>query len=245
MIGCCNNAAWKYLTKAGVFAQLRYSGPADTLWRLTRIELFDLSGPVALSADVTGTVASPQIRGLVRASNARIQSATTGTVVTNIQTAGRFDGSRLRIERFTGDAGRGGRVTGTGTFDFAAANGVAFDLRIDADHAVLIDREDIGATATGPLAFTSDGVGGVISGDVRLDSSRYRLGQATVASAIRQTAMAPCSASSACWYPVSGSPRGTEYCRVGVVISVCPVSSPGRGDHSGRSRLLSPLLRRD
>jgi len=174
------------LTKAGVFAQLRYSGPADTLWRLTRIELFDLSGPVALSADVTGTVASPQIRGLVRASNARIQSATTGTVVTNIQTAGRFDGSRLRIERFTGDAGRGGRVTGTGTFDFAAANGVAFDLRIDADHAVLIDREDIGATATGPLAFTSDGVGGVISGDVRLDSSRYRLGQATVASALPQ-----------------------------------------------------------
>lgn len=174
------------LTKAGVFAQLRYSGPADTLWRLTRIELFDLSGPVALSADVTGTVATPQIRGLVRASNARIQSATTGTVVTNIQTAGRFDGSRLRIERFTGDAGRGGRVTGTGTFDFAAANGVAFDLRVDADHAVLIDREDIGATATGPLAFISDGVGGVISGDVRLDSSRYRLGQATVASALPQ-----------------------------------------------------------
>ena len=174
------------LSKAGLFAQLRYSGPADTLWRLTRIELFDLSGPVALSADVTGTVANPQIRGLVRATNARIQSATTGTVVTNIQTAGRFDGSRLRIERFSGDAGRGGRVTGTGSFDFAATNGVAFDLRIDADHAVLIDREDIGATATGPIAFTSDGVGGVISGDVRLDSSRYRLGQATVTSALPQ-----------------------------------------------------------
>ncbi|MDR6788042.1 translocation and assembly module TamB [Sphingomonas sp. BE138] len=174
------------LTRAGLFAQLRYSGPADTLWRLTRIELFDLSGPVAISADVTGTVASPQIRGLVRAANARIQSATTGTVVTNIQTAGRFDGSRLRIERFSGDAGRGGRVAGTGTFDFGAANGVALDLRIDADHAVLIDRADIGATVTGPIAFRSDGVGGVISGDVRLDSSRYRLGQATVASAVPQ-----------------------------------------------------------
>lgn len=174
------------LTRAPLFAQLRYAGPADTLWRLTRIELFDLSGPVAISADVTGTAGSPQIRGLVRASGARIQSATTGTVVTNIQTAGRFDGSRLRIERFTGDAGRGGRVTGTGSFDFGAANGVALDLRMNADHAVLIDREDIGATATGPIAFRSDGTGGVISGDVRLDSSRYRLGQATVASALPQ-----------------------------------------------------------
>ncbi|WP_294196359.1 translocation/assembly module TamB [uncultured Sphingomonas sp.] len=177
------------LTRAGLFAQLRYAGPADTLWRLTRIELFDLSGPVALSADVTGTVASPQIRGLMRASGARIQSATTGTVVTNIQTAGRFDGSRLRIERFTGDAGRGGRVSGTGSFDFGAANGVALDLRMNADHAMLIDREDIGATVTGLIAFTSDGTGGVISGDVRLDSSRYRLGQATVASALPQIAV--------------------------------------------------------
>lgn len=174
------------LTQAGVFAQLRYAGPADTLWRLTRIELFDLSGPVAISADVTGTTAHPQIRGLVRATSARIQSATTGTIVSSIQAAGRFDGSRLRIERFAGDAGRGGRVTGTGSFDFGAANGVALDLRMQADHAVLIDRDDIGATATGPIAFRSDGVGGVISGDVRLDSSRYRLGQATVASALPQ-----------------------------------------------------------
>ena len=164
---------------AQLFGQLRYDGPADTLWRLTGIELFDLTGPVAIGADVGGTVASPQLRGVVRGNGARIESATTGTVLTNVQTTGRFAGSRLRIDTFTADAGRGGKVTGGGGFEFAAANGVGLNLEVRADHAVLIDRDDIGATVSGPLSFRSNGRGGVIAGDVTLDRSRYRLGQAT------------------------------------------------------------------
>ena len=108
------------LATAGLFAQMRYDGPADTLWRLTGVELFDLSGPVAIAADVTGRVADPQIRGVVQAKGARIESATTGTVLTNIQASGRFVGSRLAIQQFAADAGKGGRVSGTGQFEFAA-----------------------------------------------------------------------------------------------------------------------------
>jgi len=172
------------LAGAGLFAQLRYTGPADTLWRLTGVELFDLSGPVAIGADVSGTVANPAIRGVVQANGARIESATTGTVLTNVRAAGRFAGSRLAIQSFAADAGKGGRVTGTGQFEFAAANGIGLDLALQADKAVMIDRDDIGATVTGPLNFRSSGRGGVISGDVVLDRSRYRLGQATAASAV-------------------------------------------------------------
>lgn len=174
------------ITNARLFAQLRYTGPADTLWRLTGVELFDLSGPVAIGADVTGSVANPVIRGVVQANGARIESATAGTVLTNVQANGRFGGSRLVIDRFAADAGKGGRVTGAGQFDFAAAHGLGLDLRLQADHAVMIDRDDIGATVSGPLTFTSDGSGGRIAGEVVLDKSRYRLGQATAASAVPQ-----------------------------------------------------------
>ncbi len=172
------------LRAAPMIAQLRYSGPADTLWRLTRVELFDLSGPVAIAADASGTLASPQIRGVLRASGGRLQSATTGTNLTGVEAQGRFAGSRLQIDRFTANAGRGGTVSGSGSFDFAGGQGVAIDLDAEARSAVLIDRDDIGATVTGPLRFKSEGAGGVISGDVRLDASRYRLGQATAASAL-------------------------------------------------------------
>jgi translocation and assembly module TamB len=171
------------IADAPLIAQLRYAGPADTLWRLTGVELFDLSGPVAIGADVRGRLSRPVIAGTIQANGARIESATTGTTLTNVQAAGRFGGSLLRIDRFAADAGRGGRVSGTGAFDFAAANGIGVDLRLQADHAVMIARDDIGATVSGPLTFRSDGAGGTISGEVSLDRARYRLGQATAASA--------------------------------------------------------------
>ena len=173
------------IAAAQLFAQLRYAGAADTLWRLTGIELFDLTGPVAIGADVTGSIAHPQISGAVQANGARIESATTGTVLTNVQAGGRFNGSRLTIDRLTADAGRGGHVTGGGSFDFSGA-GLGIDLRLQADHAVMIQRDDIGATVSGPLTFRSTGQGGTIAGNLVLDRSRYRLGQATVASAVPQ-----------------------------------------------------------
>jgi translocation and assembly module TamB len=174
------------LRQAPMTAQVRYAGPADTLWRLTGVELFDLSGPVSIAADIGGRLAQPVIRGAVRAQNARIESATTGTVVTGVEATGRFDGSRLQIDRFTGQAGRGGSVSGAGAFDFAPASGVGIgiDLRVQANNAVMINRDDIGATVTGPLTFRSDGRGGTIGGEVALDNARYRLGQATAAAAL-------------------------------------------------------------
>ena len=174
------------LATAGLFAQLRYGGPADALWRLGGVDLFDLSGPISIAADVTGRVDAPAIRGVAQATNARLESGTTGTVFTNVQASGRFGGSALTIDRFTGDAGKGGHVTGGGRFDFAAAHGIGLDLTLKADHAALIARDDIAATVSGTLAFKSDGSGGTIGGDVTLDRSRYRLGQATAASAVPQ-----------------------------------------------------------
>lgn len=176
------------LSNAPLFAQLRYAGPADTLWRLTGIQQFDLSGPVAIAADVGGRLFDPVIRGSVRAKGARLESPTSGTVLTNVDASGRFGGSRLAIDRMTAAAGPGGTVTGSGTFDFSGRRGVGMDLAITAQNAVLINRDDIGATVTGPLRIQSDGYGGVISGEVTLDRSRYRLGRARAVTAISRLA---------------------------------------------------------
>nr|WP_246359873.1 translocation/assembly module TamB domain-containing protein [Stakelama sediminis] len=174
------------LGNAPMFAQLRYDGPADTLWRMSGIELFDLSGPVAIGADIGGTPFDPRIKGSLRTRDARIQSATTGTNLTQVQADGRFNGSQLVIDRFAADDGRKGKVTGSGDFEFSRVRGVGIDLNLQADHAQLINRDEIGAVVTGPLRIHSSGSGGVISGDVRLDSSRYQLGKATAATEIPQ-----------------------------------------------------------
>ncbi|MBA3677051.1 MAG: translocation/assembly module TamB domain-containing protein [Sphingosinicella sp.] len=169
------------LSNAPLFAQLRYNGAADTLWRLTGVELIDISGPVAVGADARGTFRDPQIRGSVRTEQARLESAVTGTVIQNIKSSGRFDGSRLVIDSFSGSTVKGGTVTGRGAFDLAAARGYGIDLALQAKAALLIDRDDLKAQVTGPINIQSDGSGGTISGDVQLVSGAFRLGSATAA----------------------------------------------------------------
>ncbi|PXA86645.1 hypothetical protein DMC47_34150 [Nostoc sp. 3335mG] len=166
------------LLRAPLFAQLRYNGPADTLWRLSGIETIDLSGPVAIGADIGGTLHDPSIRGSLVTQNARLESATIGTVIEKIRATGRFDGSKLLIDQFAGSTRDNGTLTGHASFDFAGARGLGMDIALNANHAVLLARDDIGATVTGPLSIRSDGRGGTISGDVKLDRSSYRFGKA-------------------------------------------------------------------
>ena len=168
------------LTNAPLFAQLRYNGPADTLWRLTGVESFDVSGPLAIGADVSGSVSSPVIRGSLRTDDLRLESPVSGTVLTRLKAFGRFDRSRLVIDRFSGTAGQG-TVSGGATFDLAAANGFGIDLALDAKNASLIARDDFAATVTGPLRIVSNGPEGRISGNVVLDRGAFRLGQASAA----------------------------------------------------------------
>lgn len=167
------------LARAPLFAQLRYNGSADTLWRLTGVELLDLSGPVAVGADARGTLNDPQIRGSLRTERARLESPVLGTVIENIAATGRFGGSRLIVDSFTGSTKRGGSVSGRGQFDLSAERGFGIDLAVNANAAQLIDRDDLKAQVTGPFTIRSDGSGGTIAGNLRLDSAAFRLGSAT------------------------------------------------------------------
>jgi translocation and assembly module TamB len=169
------------LMRSPVIAQLRYAGPADTLWRLSGIETIDLSGPVSVGADISGRVGDPAIRGSLRTDGARLESAVTGTVIDKIKASGRFGGSRLAMDSFTGRTRNGGTLSGTGSFDLATSSGLGMDLAINAKGAELLNRDDIGATVTGPLTIRSDGASGTIAGDVELDRGRFRLGRAAVA----------------------------------------------------------------
>jgi translocation and assembly module TamB len=165
------------IANAPMRAQVRYSGNADTLWRLTNVELFTLSGPATISADVAGTLADPVIAGSVSTSGARLQSPVTGMTLTGLTTQGRFDGSQLILGTLRGQTKGGGTLDGSARFTFGL-NGLGIDLSARASRAVLLDRDDIAATVTGPLTVRSDGNGGVIGGDLDVISSRFVLGRA-------------------------------------------------------------------
>ena len=166
------------LNRAPLFGQLRYRGTADTLWRLTGVEIVDIAGPVSVSADARGTLGSPVIAGSLATDNASINSAVTGMRLHNVKARGRFSGAQLVMSSFSANAQNGGTVTGAGSFTFAGIGGVGMDLRLQAENAALLERDDIAASVTGPITLQSDGVGGTIGGDLLLNRSRFTLGRA-------------------------------------------------------------------
>ena len=169
------------LNAGELFGQVRYSGPADALWRLVALETFDLNGPLDLAADVTGTLREPVIKGSLASQNLRLQSTVTGTDLRAIRVSGSFAGSRLQLADFAGTARNGGQVTGSGMIDLSglgAGRGPALDLKLAASNAELIARDEMAATVSGPLRIVSDGVGGTIAGRLAIASARWNLGRA-------------------------------------------------------------------
>ena len=173
------------LLNAPLFGQLRYAGSADTLWRLSGTEVFDLTGPVAIGADVGGRLLSPAIRGSVRTTSARLESAVTGTLIERLQADGRFNGSQLIFSRLAGTTSGGGSVEGNGTVTFSGGS-AALDLSFNARQALLLNRDDLAARVTGPIKIKSNGRTGTISGNLRLDGGSFTLGRASAAAAVPQ-----------------------------------------------------------
>ena len=168
------------LMNAPLFAQLRYSGPADTLWRLTGSEVIDMSGPLAVGADIGGRLADPVIRGSLRTQNARLESAVTGMVIDKIASDARFSGSKLIFSRISGNTSGGGSISGSGSVTFAGGQAL-LDLSFNAQQALLLNRDDIAARVTGSLKIHSDANGGLISGNLKLNKGRFQLGRASAA----------------------------------------------------------------
>ncbi|MFL6776990.1 MAG: translocation/assembly module TamB domain-containing protein [Sphingomicrobium sp.] len=173
------------LMNAPLFAQLRYSGPADTLWRLTGSEVIDMSGPLAVGADIRGRLADPEIRGSLKTANGRIESQVTGMVIDHVVSQASFSGPQLIFSQITGQTTGGGTVSGNGNVTFAGGKAL-MNLSFSASQALLLNRDDVAARVTGPIQLRSDARGGIISGDLRLNKGRFQLGRASTASAVPQ-----------------------------------------------------------
>lgn len=174
------------LRAAPVRAQVRYVGPAEAVWRMSRIEIIDVTGQVALKADVAGTGADPVITGALMTRDAALESPVTGMRLSHLQSRAQFDGSKLVFSQLGATARNGGHVSGTGSFDFSLGQGVGIDLALRADNAELLDRDDIGATVNGPISIRSGGRGGIIGGDFDVVHSRFTLGHAAAIAEIPQ-----------------------------------------------------------
>jgi translocation and assembly module TamB len=203
-------ALFDRLRAGNLAAQLRYTGPADALWRLAAIDLFDFTGPIRVGVNVTGTLADPQVRGSLASDDLRVRSGVSGTDITDVTVRGDFSGSRLRLTRFSGTTPNGGTVSGSGTVTLRdlGERGPQMDIRAAARNARLLNANGLSATVTGPLRIVSDGIGGTIAGRLLVNRASWTLGAATAAQELPQIEtreintpadIAPAPAASAPW----------------------------------------------
>ncbi len=169
------------LLASPLFAQARYSGPAQALWGLAGISAIDMRGPVTIAADAGGKLGEPTLSGTITAKGARVENPTLGTVVDNAALDARFTASRLELTHFSGTVGKGGTIAGSGTIGLSADAGFPVDISADVVNAQLIKRDDMQATATGKVRLATDAYGGVVSGKLTIDKATYRLGRASAA----------------------------------------------------------------
>ncbi|MCB2066087.1 MAG: translocation/assembly module TamB domain-containing protein [Erythrobacter sp.] len=172
--------------------QFRFNGSAATLWRLAAIDLVDVTGPVAVAADLSGSLGAPRLSGSLAGDDLRLRSALLGADVTGVAARGRFAGSRFALTSFSGSTGNGGQVSGSGVIDMAgisSTRGPRIDLRMAAREARILDLDNMGATVTGPIRIVSNGQGGTVAGRLTARRAHWRLGQAEAVAQLPQVAV--------------------------------------------------------
>lgn len=170
------------LLAAPLTGGIRYNGPSALLFSFAALPDQQLSGPIAVAADFSGTVGAPRLNGVIRADNLTYDNETFGTRLSRMQLAGRFTNDRLEITRLTARAGDG-TVEAQGSIGFAADSGFPIDIRATLDNARLANSDALAATTTGTIRVTNGPGGGLIQGDLRIPEARYQIirqGQAEV-----------------------------------------------------------------
>lgn len=154
---------------------VRYNGPVEPVWALTGLSGQELRGPIALAADVGGTLSSPTLVGKARGRGLLYRNAALGTEIDSIAFDGSFRGSKLEIASLTGNTA-GGSISGSGIIDVNPTAG-SIDLGLQLTRARVADSDTLSVTLSGPLQLKGAGRSATLSGDLRVDAARIQLVQ--------------------------------------------------------------------
>lgn len=170
-----NEQAWaEQLWGAPLAGGLRFSGPVDLLWAMSGLKGQELSGTLNVAADMSGTLAQPQLRGAIRTSDMAYENIAFGTRVQNLALDARFSGSRLRLVSLTGTTPGGGKLSASGYADINQAQNYPMNVQIKLDHIRAAWTDTMQAVISGPIAIRRDQSGGMIDGGIRINEARYR-----------------------------------------------------------------------
>lgn len=114
-------------------------------------------GRLDVNLDLRGSLRDPRLGGEAGIADGRYENQAAGTVISGIALRLRGDGRRLSIDRFTGRTEDGGTIKVSGSVNVDPADPGAFDMRVEARDAQLVQTDLVTAridallNLTGPL----------------------------------------------------------------------------------------------
>ena len=117
----------------------------------------------------------PAIDGTVRVDGALYENGTTGTVLRELTLLVEADRQTLAIKRFTATDGGAGRLNGQGTIGLDPAARYPLDVRVQAERARLVARDDATATMSGRVALAGNVSGPRLKGEIAVDRAEISI----------------------------------------------------------------------
>jgi translocation and assembly module TamB len=150
----------------------RYSveGEVQPLWDLFLGGERTLGGRLVSSGDIGGSLNDPEVTGQASLTGGRFEDYATGLRLTNVDMQADLRGDLIRVERFTGQDGVRGTVSGSGRVSLERNGASDFSLKLASFR--LIDNELAQANATGQVTLTRGGNGAIkIVGELGIDEA--------------------------------------------------------------------------
>jgi translocation and assembly module TamB len=143
-------------------------GEARPYWSILVGGEDSLSGQISAQGDISGTLASPTIKGTANLSGGRLQDARTGLDLRNVTLAADFNHDAAVVHAFSAGDGHGGSISGQGQVDLARGGSSSFTLNLH--RFTVLDRDETNARASGPLTLTRAADGKMkLAGKLRID----------------------------------------------------------------------------
>ncbi len=128
---------------APLSASLDWTGELGPLVDLAPVGEQRVTGQTTIDLAVAGTMANPQVSGIVKIVGGRYENILTSTIVENLTVTLQGSDRRLVVQQFSGTDGQNGRLNLTGAFNLAGDPGPSLNAELTLTDFALARREDL------------------------------------------------------------------------------------------------------
>ena len=132
-------------------------------------------GRLDVNLNAGGSLANPQLGGNANIANGRYENQAAGTVISEIVMRLRGDGKRLTIDQFAGRTPDGGAVEASGSVNVDPTDPQAFDIRVGASNAQLVQIDLVTAKIDTLLSLTGPLDNPLLQGPITIERADIRI----------------------------------------------------------------------